>query len=50
MSGYEVSDGDKKLALLGGKQDDYEMVRMVLKGEEDLSFEGLLSRLEARED
>lgn len=50
MGGYEVSDSDKKLALLGGLLDEYEMVKTVLQGEENLSFEGMVARLEARQD
>jgi len=50
LTGYELSDEDKKFALLEGLHDGYNIMRTILQHETELSFEDMVSRLEARED
>lgn len=47
MGVYEASNSDLKLSLLVVLHEEYQMVRTVLQGEKNLSFEGMIAWLEA---
>jgi len=50
MKGLELSDEDKKFALLEGLREEYSILKSILQHQQDLSFEEMVSRLESRED
>ena len=49
-SGYTVSSFDKCFALLEGLPASYDTIRTVLREKEDVSFEEMVGKLEAREE
>lgn len=50
LTGMELSDDDKRFALLEGLREEYVILKTILQHETELSFEEMVSRLEAREE
>ena len=49
-SGYQLSNFDRKFALLEGLSESYDTIRTILRENEDLNFPQLIAKLEVREE